>query len=335
MDYINYVKQSPIAGFMGYGGGATNLGFYSSSSVGGPRGIYANGGPVQSSIDFITINTTGNATNFGNLTQARRLMGGCSNGTRGCFAGGYTSFTPSNVIDYITINTESNATDFGDLTMTRHRCGGLGNVSPGRGVFVTGEDSPAKESMDYITIASTGNASDFGDCTPNRWGTGCCASTTRGIIAGGYTPSSGPASTWSSNAISYITIANTGNTTDFGDLQRQKQVVGACDNDTRACFGGGNWQSGNYTDEIVYVTIASTGNSTDFGNMVNSRGYTAGTNDKTPGVDRGVFGGGFDDTAYMTDIDYITISSTGNASDFGDLTTGRMSPGAASGGDAA
>ena len=32
---------------------------------------------------------------------------------------------------------------------------------------------------------------------------------------------------------------------------------------------------------------------------------------------------------------YITISSTGNASDFGDLNSGRMSPGAASGGDAA
>jgi len=334
MDYINYVKQSPMMGQIGLGGGAASLGRYAAAGGGGPRGIYANGGPVQSSIDFITINTTGNATNFGNLTQARRLMGGCSNGTRGCFAGGYTSFTPVNTIDYITINTESNATDFGDLTMNRHNCGGLGNVSPGRGVFVTGSDS-AKDSMDYITIASTGNASDFGDCTPNRWGTGCCASTTRGIIAGGYTPSSGPAGTWTSNAISYITIANTGNTTDFGTLQREKQVVGACDNDIRACFGGGNWQSGGYTNQIGYITIATTANALNFGDMVNSRGYAAGTNDKTPGVDRGCFGGGFDDTAYMTDIDYITISSTGNAADFGNLNSGRMMPGAASGGDAA
>ena len=33
MDYINYVKQSPFAGFAGYGGGSTGL-LASSASVG-------------------------------------------------------------------------------------------------------------------------------------------------------------------------------------------------------------------------------------------------------------------------------------------------------------
>ena len=40
------------------------------------------------------------------------------------------------------------------------------------------------------------------------------------------------------------------------------------------------------------------------------------------GGDRGVFGGGHDGSASNV-IDYITISSTGGATDFGDLTVAR------------
>jgi len=42
-----------------------------------------------------------------------------------------------------------------------------------------------------------------------------------------------------------------------------------------------------------------------------------------------VFGGGYSD-AITNLIDYITISNTGNASDFGDLTMGRQRPTACS-----
>jgi len=38
---------------------------------------------------------------------------------------------------------------------------------------------------------------------------------------------------------------------------------------------------------------------------------------------RGVFAGGYDPSDRTNSIDYITISSTGDASDFGDLTGGR------------
>jgi len=44
----------------------------------------------------------------------------------------------------------------------------------------------------------------------------------------------------------------------------------------------------------------------------------------TTGGDRGVFGGGFATGGiYSNIIDYITISSTGNTTDFGDLTLAR------------
>ena len=327
MEYINYVKQSPIAGITGFGVGATNLNFH--SSVAGARGVWAGGTPVGPTMDFVDISTTGNALSFGNLSQSRSNTGGCSNGTRGCFAGGNVPYGQSNVIDYITISTESNATDFGDLDVARSKTGALGNDT--RGVWGGGDGGGADENMSYVTIANTGNAQDFGDfAVQHRYATSGAASATRGLFMGGYGPN---APSYSYNTISYITIANTGDTSDFGDLSNDKSYMATCDNDTRACAAGG--QRGGpttYFDTIEYVTIASTGNVTDFGDLTVDRGYFAGVSDKTAGVDRGAFGGGFDDTSNYNTIDYITISTTGNAQDFGDLTRTDRGMGACSGG---
>jgi hypothetical protein len=65
-------------------------------------------------ISYITIATTGNATDFGDLTVARQTLGGCASPTRGVFGGGFVSAS-NNTIDYITIASVGNATDFGDL----------------------------------------------------------------------------------------------------------------------------------------------------------------------------------------------------------------------------
>ena len=79
----------------------------------GSRGVF--GGGSTNVIDYITIQTTGDATDFGDLTVDRYGLAACSDGTRGVFGGGVTT----NVIDYITIATTGNATDFGDLTVDR------------------------------------------------------------------------------------------------------------------------------------------------------------------------------------------------------------------------
>jgi len=327
MDYINYVKQSPIAGFTGFGGGATNLNFHSSAAA--ARGVWAGQAPTSPTMDFVVISTTGNASSFGNLSESRAYTGGCSNGQRGCFGGGNVPYGQSVVIDYITISTESNATDFGDLDVARSKTGALGNDT--RGVWGGGDGGGSDENMSYVTIANTGNAQDFGDfAVQHRYSTAGAASDTRGLFAGGYGPN---APSYAFNTISYITIANTGNTSDFGDLVRNKSNIASCDNDTRACFGGGKHEGPTtYYPEIDYVTIASTGNASDFGDLSVTRGYAAGVSDKTAGVDRGCFGSGFDDTSFYNTIDYITISTTGNAQDFGDLTRSGFGIGACSGG---
>ena len=69
--------------------------------------------------EFVTIASTSNTTDFGDLTVSRQPYKGCSNDTRGIIFGGYIHPANSNTIDFITIATTGNATDFGDDTITR------------------------------------------------------------------------------------------------------------------------------------------------------------------------------------------------------------------------
>ena len=72
------------------------------------RGIIAGGGfpTVVDTIEFVTMASKGNGTDFGNLTSSRGGLGGCSNSTRGIFGGGFTNDSlggSNNTIDFITI----------------------------------------------------------------------------------------------------------------------------------------------------------------------------------------------------------------------------------------
>ena len=308
-----------MMGQIGLGGGAASLGRFTSTAATGPRAVWG-GGQGQygnkNTIQFITISSPGNASDFGDLDYgARRWLAGCSNGSRGLFGGGYNV----NNISYITIATESNSQDFGDLTMTRYALGSCSSNT--RGIFGGGDASGNKDTIDYVTIASTGNASDFGDMYDDIYSTTGTASNTRGIFAGG---TSGGGDTYS-NSMQYITIASTGNASDFGNLTVGSRLMGGVDNDTRACYAGGESASNTYRNIIDYVTIASTSNATDFGDLINDKsGGMAGAADSdhgVTGIDRGVFGGGYstDSPPYQNTIQYITISNTSNATDFGDL----------------
>ena len=87
----------------------------------GGRGIWAGGeSPFVDTIDYVTISSLGNASDFGDIVTAKGFMGaGVSNGPRGTFAGGGGAPSFSNIIDYVTIASLGNATDFGDITVSR------------------------------------------------------------------------------------------------------------------------------------------------------------------------------------------------------------------------
>ena len=182
----------------------------------------------------------------------------------------------------------------------------------GRGIFAGG-DSPRTNAITFIQIQSEGNSLDFGDLPTGRIGLGGVGSSTRGVMASGYTGS--PANT---NAIDFITIAKTSNSVDFGDNTESRHEMGSSSNETRGIFGGGTAPS--LTNIIDYITIATLGNAINFGDLTVVRRNVQGVSSPT----RSIFAGGRDPAGNGLDtIDYITIASTGDATDFGDLTVAR------------
>ena len=286
----------------------------------GSRGVF--GGRHNSylnTMDYVTIATPGNATDFGDFTISSKSRDAVSNKTRGVWGGGHSSNT---TIDYITIATPGNATDFGDLTQGRSSMGPVNNGT--RGAWGGGYAGGDVNTIDYITIATVGNATDFGDRTVIAYVIAGVSSSSRGVFGTGYKSSGGV----NTNIIDYITIATVGNATDFGDLNTPliRGSSGASDG-SRGLFSSGYSDSpAGQQNVIVYITIATPGNSTDFGDLTETKNNTASCSDGT----KGLCGGG-QPSGFSNVIDYVTIATVGNAIDFGDLTVAGSEFGACSG----
>ena len=152
--------------------------------TGGARGVFGGGeapGSQVNTIDYVTISTTGNAIDFGDLLNLFEAGGACSSSSRGVW-GGFSVPAQTNTLQYITISSTGNAADFGDLTRTTGNLGACSSAT--RGLFIGGAGN--SNILDYITIASTGDARDFGDLTVGREYAPGCSSSTRSVFAGGF-----------------------------------------------------------------------------------------------------------------------------------------------------
>jgi len=235
-------------------------------------------------------------------------------------------------MSYITISSLGNSKDFGDNTVDALNTSAC--ASSTRGLFAQGYKHPLYyKTIDYVTIASTGDAKDFGDITTSAsfvYGMGGCASSTRGLFAGGFTAPS-PNAAAGLKQINYVTIASLGDSQDFGDLTGNGvRYPAATSSLTRGIFGGGRDSADSpvYNQNVIhYVTIATLGNANNFGDLTDSLYSMAATGSAT----RGIFAGGYNPAGNSINLmDYITISSTGNAQDFGDLYLTRGGSGASS-----
>ena len=282
---------------------------------GGARAIRAGGQvggspyPKTDAMDFITISTAGNATDFGNLVRQKFGPAGAASRTRAVFMAGGTPIRLSE-IDFVTFSSTGNAADFGDMTVARAAGGDAGHSSETRALLAAGStpSSDANDTIDFITIASTGNGLDFGNLTLSVSGIMAGGSATRGLFAGGsYLPSYAYRDT-----IDVVTIASTGNAVDFGADLTKAGNGRCCDNSIRVLYqtaAGDNKQ-------IETVTITTQGNGIQFGELTQANdGGSFGTSDPT----RGLFG--LNTPSGGTNImEYISMSTGGTAVDFGDLT---------------
>ena len=203
--------------FVGAGQASNNTigiiaGGYDNSDISPARNV--------SMVEFIIIDTTGNASDFGDMTHLTRDQGVASSTTRAVFCGGYnepsivgySDYGPMSRMQYMTFATKGNSEDFGQLSIRSF--GPMAVSSATRGVIAGGSNVspfPNTNVIEFITIATLGNPTDFGDLSVARRDGFSTSNSIRGIFAGGYNPTF-------QNIIEYVTIASTSNATDFGDL---------------------------------------------------------------------------------------------------------------------
>ena len=294
--------------------------------TGGTRGLFSNGYTGSSrvdTIDYINIASTGNAIDFGNSTVTVNARGGgTSSRTRACFHGGFTPY--KDVIDFVTISSTGDAIDFGNCLSNIIYQAGVSNST--RGIICGGyapESPTIVNTMQYITIAQTGDSIDFGDLnTAVASAPGDCASSTRGIVAGGYSGSD------RDTVIQFITISTLGNAGDFGDLTIKRSGMSGCSNSVRGVFSAGEVSPN--VNTMDYITIATLGNAIDFGDAQRVAQYAAACASSTRGCYS--MAEGSSPIGVVSDIDYIQFASVGNAKDFGDLSQARVAGGAGSNG---
>jgi hypothetical protein len=323
------------------------------SNAGSPTRIIYGGGattPVapangaSTGISYFVPTHSGNASDFGDLTNRRTSLASLSNNTRALFGGGYDyagapapSGSNKDIIDFITIQSLGNAVDFGDLVSAKQNMATVASTT--RGVFLGGfgPSSPHHlDEIDFVTIASAGNATDFGNLTAARSTFAADSNNIRGITGGG---NPGP---YAGGEL--ITIATTGNATDWGDLTTARRDLGSTGNQIRQTWGGGADPS--ISNVIDFVTQASLGNATDFGDLAVANRGNAGSSDSHGGLELGFFpresvtympgsGRGFTNAGTnsggsggsINRIQMIFVPTLGNALDFGDLTLARQLPG--------
>ena len=159
-------------------------------------------------IEFVTMSSEGNTTDFGDLEDTPAVAGSCGDRTRGILMGGGAP-SPSystDKIQYITIQSTGNAVDFGNLEqVTTYNAASSNSV---RGISGGNGATPSNK-IDFITIATTGNASDFGDMTVSKYARSSCSSPTRAIFTGGEDDVTD---------CEFVTITTTGNAIDFSNL---------------------------------------------------------------------------------------------------------------------
>ena len=264
-------------------------------------------------IDFINVPTLGNSITFGELTAAGQDAHGCGSETRGLYMGNFNS----DAIEYITIASEGDSLDFGNLTAARNY--GAGGSSSTRGMYFGGDPGTAVNTIDYVQINTLGNALDFGDMVSPRMVYGGALSNGRVIYTGGGDSFPTAKSTYDKTIISSL-----GNSVNFGELiERVSYGPGGDSNHVRGVLAGGYNSSSSpyYGKRIQYITMSSGGNAQYFGDLstfalVSGAGVTQ---------TRAVFAQGQVIVPSSNDtnvLEYITIATTGNSQDFGDLRGG-------------
>ena len=161
-------------------------------------------------------------------------------------------------------------------------------------------------------MSTLGDALDFGNLTAaSRYGP-CFSSSTRGFYLNG----SGTTPDALRDHVNMWIMSSTGNAIDFGTATDDTAQLGGSSNSVRGVYLTAG--SGPQTCNIDYFTLATGGNASYFGDLGRATGADVASGATQT---RAIFAGGFASPAITNanNIDYVTIATTGNAQDFGDI----------------
>ena len=188
-----------------------------------------------------------------------------------------------------------------------------------RGLFAGKfDDSNNQGTIDYITISSQGNAVDYGDLINSiSFYAGMCSNHRRWVHFAG-------APTNPTNQMQYGEFASTGNGIDFGNLiQSTTYSPSGVSNRTRGIRMGGAATPTGSQNNIEFWTFSELSNSIDFGDLVTASRFAMSANSPT----RGMISGGTNGPSAVDIIQFVTMSTTGNAQTFGDVGTNNIHSG--------
>ncbi len=260
-------------------------------------------------IQYVNIASLGNAIDFGNITQNIEQGGALASSVRGVAAGGGPG--DNDHMDYITMASKGDGIDFGNLSQARRFPSGVSSST--RGLFCGGRNPSSVNTIDYIEIATIGNAIDFGDLTGTWRAPSTFGSPTRAVIA----------SQGGDKDLNSVQIASKGNAIDFGnDIYAGQYASGGASSGVRGVWGGGT-EAYSPIAFVRSIDISSGGNAVEFGQLLDNSSTTYLTT--TGSHTRGLWFGGYTSPANSSTntIQYITISTAGNAADFGDMSQRR------------
>jgi hypothetical protein len=281
-------------------------------------------------------NNTGGPTISGITTYSGRHFfvppqGDTASRPEDCEPGSLRFNTDSAKLEYF----RGNTIGWTEIEASSHELGGAatsGSID-GRGtraIFAGGYIAPGPcfNNTDAITIETLGNTIDFNNLTASKTGGYTLGNSTRSVYAGGRLSTTPSGS--STDEISFCTFSTQNDYSDSGgDLSASKTFgTGLC-NETRGLFAGGSVPA--YNNTIEYVTISALGNSIDFGDISYGKaGYAYGFSSTTRGIIAGGVRVNTPDTDSYNEVGFVTISSTGNTTDFGDLNYDKYEGGAGS-----
>ena len=211
-DYIQYITCATFSSVAIFGQ-LTRGGYGKGGTSDGTKALMSDGGN-RKQIDYVTIDTTGNASDFGDLQAYSSRGAGFSDGVKCVWNCGQSA---SYGYEYVTAATLSNAVTFGNPVQSRYDAScAHGNTTYGMTMGGDTNGSTAISSIEYIVFQTLGNASNWGSNLPQtRKNNAGCGNSNTAFSCGGE-DASGNGYLEEIYAISMDVVGNSAS--DFGDL---------------------------------------------------------------------------------------------------------------------